>query len=422
MPELPEVERQLRKLDRVATGRTIASIDAQHDPIVFANTTAAEFTTALTHCTFVACHRYGKWMYCEMREPEARPDGSLLFVFIHLGMTGSLRIKGLGNTEYRTGKIAYADEAEEWPPRYWRFHLRLTETTVRDAALPSEMALSDPRRLGKVMLVRAADRDALFSVSPLMGLGFDPLLAMPNADEYVSAIRFRAAAIKSVLLDQSFAAGVGNWMADEILYQARVHPQSRPTDLSTRDLVATHTALATVVTDACGVDGDSDAYPADWLFHVRWDKRRQRSADAPVTCALGHPVEFVTVGGRTSAVVPAVQSVVLDRKARRSAAEEDRSDISVVDDGQPGDDPTITDRATVSAVDLMAVDPMYTTPTAVESDSENAVDQQQQEPVTPRRSSARVSLKRAAAATTVATESPRLVDEGVPPRKRSRHS
>ena len=79
------------------------------------------------------------------------------------------------------------------------------------------MAFTDARRLGRIRLVDAVDP---FTQPPLSELGFDPVHGMPTIDEFKSRTLKRRVPIKSLLLDQTFSAGVGNWVADEVLFQA----------------------------------------------------------------------------------------------------------------------------------------------------------------------------------------------------------
>ncbi|KAI9189050.1 hypothetical protein H9P43_000477 [Blastocladiella emersonii ATCC 22665] len=319
MPELPEVERTRRKLEGVALQQTVASITTIEDTIVYQGVTHTAFADAMRGAAFAACHRYGKWMYSEMR--LASPSAThRTYFFLHLGMTGSLRIKGLDNTEYRSAKIKYDPESEVWPPKYARFDLTLDDGT--------QMAFCDPRRLGRVMLVTVASEEDLFQVAPLAGLGFDPALRMPPADEFATAVRARKTAIKALLLDQAFAAGVGNWIADEVCYQARVHPARRTNTLSDAELAALHAALDMVIREACLLNGEYDSYPAGWLFHVRWGKAAHKKILSPD----GDPVEFVTVGGRTSAFVPKLQKLRPATPDQDAAAADDENAMAIDED------------------------------------------------------------------------------------------
>src|SRR5260221_8954166 len=84
----------------------------------------------------------------------------------------------------------------------------------------ARLPMPDARRFGRIRLQHEPEREL-----PVSGLGFDPLLGLPTASELRAALARRRAPIKSVLLDQGLFAGVGNWIADEVLYQAGLRPQ-----------------------------------------------------------------------------------------------------------------------------------------------------------------------------------------------------
>ena len=75
-----------------------------------------------------------------------------------------------------------------------------------------ELAFLDVRRLGRIRL--CADP---LNEPPISELGFDPILSMPSLEDFTSRVSKRKAPIKAVLLDQSFSAGVGNWVAGKYL-------------------------------------------------------------------------------------------------------------------------------------------------------------------------------------------------------------
>ena len=106
--------------------------------------------------------------------------------------------------------------------------------------------------------------------------------------------------MKALLLDQSFAAGVGNWIADEVLYQARIAPRRPARSLSDAELDRLRARLRAVVRTAVRLGADSDRFPRSWLFHRRWRRR-------PGVTVRGHAIRWETVAGRTAAWVPAVQ-------------------------------------------------------------------------------------------------------------------
>ena len=132
-------------------------------------------------------------------------------------------------------------------------------------------------------------------------LGFDPLLDPPGAGDLARALARRRAPIKSVLLDQGLFAGVGNWIADEVLYQARLRPQRLASDLELAEVRRLRARLVAIVARAVAVDADADRFPRTWLFHRRWGK------DARARTARGERIVHETIGGRTAAWVPARQ-------------------------------------------------------------------------------------------------------------------
>lgn len=84
---------------------------------------------------------------------------------------------------------------------------------VRDEATDSttEIAFLDVRRLGRIRLVKSPLEEP-----PISTLGFDPILSMPKLEDFKPQVLKRSCPIKALLLDQSFSAGVGNWVAGEI--------------------------------------------------------------------------------------------------------------------------------------------------------------------------------------------------------------
>ena len=106
-----------------------------------------------------------------------------------------------------------------WPPRFTKIRLILNDG--------GELAMTNKRRLGRIRL----RQDPLGEV-PISQLGFDPLLDLPSPARFSDLVAKRSTPVKALLLDQAFAAGVGNWIADEVLYQARLDPSRRADELT----------------------------------------------------------------------------------------------------------------------------------------------------------------------------------------------
>jgi formamidopyrimidine-DNA glycosylase len=156
--------------------------------------------------------------------------------------------------------------------------------------------MPDARRFGRIRLQQDPE-----SEPPLSRLGFDPLLDLPSAMELRHLLARRRAPIKSVLLDQGLFAGVGNWIADEVLYQAGLRPQRLASELRLGEVGRLRARLRAIVKRAVAVDADSDRFPRTWLFEHRWGK------NAEARTARGERIVHDTIGGRTTAWVPSRQ-------------------------------------------------------------------------------------------------------------------
>ena len=295
MPELPEVESARCLVEAHCIGAKVLKVefneDGTFDEKIFTGTTEKDFRRALVGKTLVASKRRGKHAWWELSGSKVRSDdASPLF---HFGMTGAMSIKGKGAMKYK----AFVVDETSWPPRF----AKLVVTFSNGISL----AYTDPRRFGRIRLVRGGDVE---SSPPISDLGFDPLLEMPDEASFAAHFVKRAAPIKSVLLDQKIAAGVGNWIADEVLYQAAIHPEQPSNSLSHERLCRMRDAMAMVIGLACEAGADAERFPQDWLFHNRWGKVGGSKVG-------GKAISFITVGGRTTAFVPGVQKKTSVRKA-----------------------------------------------------------------------------------------------------------
>jgi len=279
MPELPEVEAARRLLTRAAVGRRIVSARVMPDPIVFQGVSPARIRRALVGRRVVAAHRHGKHLWLELDE---RP-----WPCFHFGMSGGIEVRGRQRQRLMVeGRRA---REEPWPPRFLKLHLTLDDG--------DEIVFRDARRLGRVRL-----RHDPAAEPPISLLGFDALHDVPSPGRLAALFAKRAAPVKAVLLDQSFSAGVGNWIADEVLYQARIDPRRRTDTLTRAEIGRIRSRLRSVISTAVRAGADSDRFPRKWLFHTRWSKRLQ----SPVT-VRGERILYLTVGGRTTAWVAEVQ-------------------------------------------------------------------------------------------------------------------
>lgn len=278
MPELPEVERGRRIAETAACTKKVVSCDVdRNDLIVFDAVAPEAVSEALVGATVRAVHRRGKHLWLEL---DRRP-----WPLFHFGMTGAFVIPDVAPLPLESSPKK-ADLT--WPPRFSKIHM-----VFDDGA---ELAMVNKRRLGRIRL-----RDDPATESPIADLGFDPYLELPPLAEFRERLARRKVTLKGLLLDQSFAAGVGNWIADEVLFQARLDPRRTANSLSGAEQKRVHDKLRHVITKAVEVDADKARFPKSWLFHARWGK------NAAAVTSSGDRIEHVTVAGRTTAWVPALQ-------------------------------------------------------------------------------------------------------------------
>ncbi|KAH7883923.1 DNA glycosylase/AP lyase [Phlebopus sp. FC_14] len=303
MPELPEVERAAALVRVLANGKRIDRVETTQDNLVFSGITHEEFSSEVSGRLVKNAARYGKCFYIEL-------DGSGRIPVLHFGMTGMLQVRGRSTPQYRSN---VGDPDGVWPPRFVKFILHIQN----DDCDPVEIAFCDARRLGRIRLVASP-----LTEPPISELGFDPVLSMPSLENFQSSVLKRTCPIKALLLDQSFSAGVGNYLADEILYQAKVHPEQRCNTLANDQVQALHQQVADVCRIAVQVNADDSKYPEHWLFKHRWGKGKKAKSTMKLHSGELADIRWVTVGGRTSAYVPQIQKLPTKRKRHDEVCEE----------------------------------------------------------------------------------------------------
>ncbi|HEY2343453.1 MAG TPA: DNA-formamidopyrimidine glycosylase family protein [Chthoniobacteraceae bacterium] len=188
-----------------------------------------------------------------------------LWLGIHLGMTGELRVEP---PKFEPGK---------------HDHLALFQKK-------QTLVFQDPRQFGRVRIAEGDEPpDWWTSLPPEVvseGWTKDRLHAFLQ--------RRKRLAIKAALLDQTAFPGIGNWMADEILWRIRFHPKrpcGRLTQHQIDELWRDCREVCRIVLATTGVDYSDP--PDDWFFHQRWSNHGECPRD-------GSPLKTATVGGRTT--------------------------------------------------------------------------------------------------------------------------
>jgi formamidopyrimidine-DNA glycosylase len=265
MPELPDVESDKRLLDHQARRQVIRRVEVG-DGRILRKLSAAEFKRRVLGRRILSSRRHGKHLLAALDQ-----NG---WITLHFGMTGAL--------------VTCA--AEGAPPPFTRLRL--------DLSGGKSLCYTDPRRLGHIGM--AEDADSFIATEKLGPDALDPKLTLARFRAIIAAARGSA---KSVLMDQSRIAGVGNIYADEILFQAGLHPELPIRHLNEAAVARLYRALRRVLKEAiargAGSEHFADRMPASYLLRHRHPGGRcPRCAGTIATLRLG---------GRTTYYCPRCQ-------------------------------------------------------------------------------------------------------------------
>lgn len=185
---------------------------------------------------------------------------------LHLGMTGKLSVA----------------PASHLPAKH--DHLVLYQ---KDRAL----IFNDARQFGRVLIHQSPEAPPWWtSIAPAVT---SPAFTQRVMNEFL--IRHGRLPLKGAVLHQKGFPGVGNWMADEILWRSKLSPQRLAAQLKPAELTRLYKEVRYVAREAMKkISKDFGDVPKTWLFHQRW---------SPKGICPTHktPLQRETVGGRTTA-------------------------------------------------------------------------------------------------------------------------
>ena len=278
MPELPEVETVVRQLregnqERGASviGQTIARVTLRWTRHV-ARPSPREFARRLSGQKITALTRRGKYLVFHLTQG---------FLLIHLKMSGDLEVVG--------------DQAPFDKHAHTIFHFRAG----------SQLRFTDTRKFGRVYWVERAE-DVLGHLGP------EPLEPGFTARRLGEMLAERQRALKPLLLDQTFIAGLGNIYTDEALHRAQLHPLRRSDTLQPQEVRALWRGIRQALQSGIQHNGAS----IDWVYrggHFQNHFRAYGRADEPcLTC--GTPIRRTVVGQRGTYFCPRCQKPAIPTK------------------------------------------------------------------------------------------------------------
>ncbi len=270
MPELPEVENLVVELSERLGNRKISGAEVRNPSIL--ETPREWLEKEIRGKEIVRVGRRGKFI-------EMRLSGNFILWF-HLGMTGQLLLK----------------ESVSNPPH--------THFILSFAGSEERLIYRDVRRFGRIALTPAAEEALPEGVKRL---GPEPW----DWDEkgFISLMKGRRARIKSLLLNQTIVAGLGNIYADESLHRAGIHPMKRAGQVPRARLSRLHQAMREVLEEAIRFGGSS----IDDYLHLDGGKGQfqefhqvyGRTGERCDTC--GTLIRTARLSGRSSSYCPRCQ-------------------------------------------------------------------------------------------------------------------
>jgi formamidopyrimidine-DNA glycosylase len=263
MPELAEVEFYRRRWN-VGIGKPVTRVVANGKKRVLRGVDVAALESALTGTKLLASEGHGKRMLF-------RFSGEV-WLGVHLGMTGQLLVE----------KADFTPEKHD--------HLALFQKG-------QTLVFRDPRLFGRIQFHAGKEAPPWWNELPPQPQ--EKAFTRVFVEKFFA--RRRKVPIKAALLMQEAFAGVGNWMADEILWRARVNPTRRVEALSTEEVAAIWKQTQWVSRQALKIIAPQfEDPPEGWFFNARWGRKGVCPHDQT-------SLKREEVGGRTTAWCPKCQ-------------------------------------------------------------------------------------------------------------------
>jgi formamidopyrimidine-DNA glycosylase len=271
MPELAEVD-YFRKRWNPGLGHRIDEVAIHEKKRIFRGIDTKQFLKALAGATLERSEARGKQMLFVAKK---RGTKNYAWLGLHLGMTGNLRIEP---PDFQAAK-----------------HDHLILRQARHA-----LVFEDARLFGRVLFAENLSAPDWWTKLPPDLLS--PAFTVNDLEIFLK--RRARSPIKAVLLMQERFPGIGNWMADEILWRAAIHPRQPAGSLDAVRVKTLNREIRTVCREALRIIGKDFSDPPDsWLFNHRW----QKGGACPRT---GAKLQHATIGGRTTCWSPARQKLL----------------------------------------------------------------------------------------------------------------
>ena len=207
MPELPEVDSY-----RTGLAPTMTGWEIKGGKTLWKNASNADFSS-ITNQRITGFDRRGKYLIINLNKSN---------IIIHLRMTGRIDLTDGDTPKYTTVEIDFINK--------------------------KKMCLVDYRKFGKVWIVT--------DIESVVGhIGIEPLSKEFTSKEFMSMIANRKGTLKPLLLNQQFIAGIGNYLADEILFRASLHPLRTADTLDKKEIKELYLSIRHIIRKSISFGG-----------------------------------------------------------------------------------------------------------------------------------------------------------------------
>lgn len=266
MPELPEVQTILNELENKLSDRTIQDLHCFHPRTLYRDT---ELSSNFFPAKITDFERRGKFILIHL-------DNEITII-IHLGMTGKLVLDRARQVKHNYERACFYLSGKE------RIHF------------------IDIRTFGKIVLCLSKN-----TAKFLPELGVDPLSDDFNISYMQKTLKNHKTSIKNMLMDQKIIAGLGNIYANEILYRAKINPETPASSLTPTKISRLIKTTKSILKEALDKNGTSIS------DYRRIDDKKGEFQNflqiyQKTYCPQGHPVKKLKQGGRSTYYCPICQ-------------------------------------------------------------------------------------------------------------------
>lgn len=245
MPELPEVETTTKGLQKTILGLTIKDVwtdlstkDKRQIHSVANPEFFKIFKKDILNKKILSIERRAKNILINLTENKT--------ILIHLKMTGHLLY---GKYKFNENKWTPDEAGPLHDPFNKYIHVIFSLSNSK------HLAFSDARKFGKVTLL---DTNTMHKTKHLNNIGPEPLEKQFTIENFKLQINKKPnGKIKTILMDQSIIAGIGNIYSDEILWKAGVHPERKVSKITNTEIKLIYKVIKEILAKGIDFGGDS---------------------------------------------------------------------------------------------------------------------------------------------------------------------